>query len=90
MGKKNPRVALLSIGEEDIKGTEMTKEAFKLIEKTDVKFIRNIEGKDIFTGKADVIVCDGFTGNIALKATRGLGSFQTIFKRITIMATLIK
>ncbi len=72
MGKKNPRVALLSIGEEDIKGNEMTKEAFKLIEKTDVTFIRNIEGKDIFTGKADVIVCDGFTGNIALKVSEGL------------------
>ncbi len=72
MGKKNPRVALLSIGEEDIKGNEMTKEAFKLIEKTDVKFIRNIEGKDIFTGKADVIVCDGFTGNITLKVSEGL------------------
>lgn len=72
MGKKNPRVALLSIGEEDIKGNEMTKEAFKLIEKTDLKFIRNIEGKDMYTGKADVIVCDGFTGNIALKVSEGL------------------
>ena len=50
----------------------MTKEAFKLIEKADLKFIRNIEGKDMYTGKADVIVCDGFTGNIALKVSEGL------------------
>jgi glycerol-3-phosphate acyltransferase PlsX len=85
MGKENPRVALLSIGEEDIKGNEMTKEAFKLIEKTDVKFIRNIEGKDIFTGKADVIVCDGFTGNIALKVSEGLAEaiLQMLKKEIS-------
>jgi glycerol-3-phosphate acyltransferase PlsX len=70
--KKSPKVALLSIGEEDTKGNEVTREAFKLIEETGIKFIRNIEGKDIFSGKADVVVCDGFTGNIALKISEGL------------------
>lgn len=72
LGKAVPKVALLSIGEEDTKGNELTKEAFKLIKGTHLKFIGNIEGKDMFTGKADVIVCDGFIGNIALKISEGL------------------
>ncbi|MHB8880812.1 MAG: phosphate acyltransferase PlsX [Thermodesulfovibrionales bacterium] len=72
MGKTNPVVALLSIGEEDVKGNELTKEAFKLLKNTSLNFTGNIEGKDLFTGKADVVVCDGFTGNIALKVSEGL------------------
>lgn len=67
-----PRIALLSIGEEDTKGNILTKEAFKLLKDTPVKFIGNIEGKDIFSGNADVVVCDGFTGNIVLKTSEGL------------------
>jgi glycerol-3-phosphate acyltransferase PlsX len=72
LGRTDPRVALLSIGEEDTKGNELIKEAFKLIKKADLNFIGNIEGKDMFTGAADVIVCDGFIGNIALKISEGL------------------
>ncbi len=72
LGREKPKVGLLSIGEEDIKGNELTKEAFKLIKQTGIRFIGNIEGKDIFTGMADVVVCDGFTGNIALKISEGL------------------
>lgn len=68
----SPRVAILSIGEEDIKGNKLTKETFKYLKKTDLNFIGNIEGKDIFTGQADVIVCDGFIGNIVLKVSEGL------------------
>jgi glycerol-3-phosphate acyltransferase PlsX len=71
-GKSEPTVALLSIGEEDTKGNELTKEAFKLIKKADINFAGNIDGKDIFAGIADVIVCDGFTGNIVLKTSEGL------------------
>jgi glycerol-3-phosphate acyltransferase PlsX len=67
-----PKVALLSIGEEDTKGNILTKEAFKLLRETDIHFIGNIEGKDIFSGSADVVVCDGFIGNIVLKTSEGL------------------
>ncbi|HDK17643.1 MAG TPA: phosphate acyltransferase PlsX [Nitrospirae bacterium] len=68
----NPRIGLLSIGEEDAKGNELTKESFKLIKNSPVNFIGNIEGQDIFSGEADVVVCDGFVGNIALKVSEGL------------------
>jgi len=78
--RPEPKVALLSIGEEDIKGNEVTKEAFKLIKKSKLNFIGNIEGKDIFSGMADVVVCDGFIGNIALKVSEGLA--ETILKML--------
>jgi glycerol-3-phosphate acyltransferase PlsX len=80
LGRPNPNVALLSIGEEDTKGNELTKEAFKLLRGTQLNFIGNIEGKDIFSGKADVVVCDGFIGNIALKISEGLA--ETILKML--------
>jgi glycerol-3-phosphate acyltransferase PlsX len=80
LNKANPKVALLSIGEEDTKGNELTKEAFKLIKSTRLNFLGNLEGKDMFTGKADVIVCDGFIGNIALKISEGLA--ETIIKML--------
>lgn len=72
LSKENPKIGLLSIGEEDIKGNELTRESFKLLKDTDINFIGNVEGRDVFAGKADVIVCDGFTGNIALKISEGL------------------
>lgn len=78
--KDSPRVALLSIGEEDTKGNEVTKEAFKLIKESQINFIGNVEGKDIFSGSADVVVCDGFIGNIALKISEGLA--ETILKML--------
>jgi phosphate acyltransferase len=80
LGREKPKVGLLGIGEEDIKGNELTKEAFKLIKESSLNFIGNIEGKDIFSGKADVVVCDGFTGNIALKVSEGLA--ETIIKML--------
>ncbi|MBI5639638.1 MAG: phosphate acyltransferase PlsX [Nitrospirae bacterium] len=80
LGRAAPKVALLSIGEEDIKGNELTKEAFKLLKETRLNFTGNVEGKDIFTGRADVVVCDGFTGNIALKISEGLA--ETILKML--------
>lgn len=72
LGRPDPRVALISTGEEDTKGNELTKEAFKLLKEADINFIGNIDGKDIFTGNADVIVCDGFIGNVVLKTSEGL------------------
>lgn len=80
LGKSKPKVALLSIGEEDTKGNELTKETFKLLKKSRLNFIGNIEGKDVFTGRADVVVCDGFIGNIALKISEGLA--ETILKML--------
>ncbi|MBI4654108.1 MAG: phosphate acyltransferase PlsX [Nitrospirae bacterium] len=72
-----PKIALLGIGKEDVKGNELTKEAFKLLKNSDINFIGNIEGKDIFTGNADVVVCDGFVGNITLKVSEGLAEAIT-------------
>jgi glycerol-3-phosphate acyltransferase PlsX len=72
LGRTEPRVALISTGEEDSKGNELIKEAFKLLKEGDINFIGNVDGKDIFTGDADVIVCDGFTGNVVLKTSEGL------------------
>jgi phosphate acyltransferase len=89
LGRSEPKVALLSIGEEDTKGNELTKEAFKLIRKTKINFIGNIEGKDIFTGRADVVVCDGFIGNIALKISEGLAEtvLRMLKREITSVST---
>ncbi len=70
--KSNPTVGLLSIGEEDSKGNETTKEVFKMLKRTDLNFIGNLEGKEVYRGNADVIVCDGFIGNIALKISESL------------------
>lgn len=70
--KPAPRVGLLSIGEEDTKGNEVTREALKLLKNSGINFIGNVEGRDVYSGMADVIVCDGFTGNVALKISEGL------------------
>ncbi|MFT5581718.1 MAG: glycerol-3-phosphate acyltransferase PlsX [Psychromonas sp.] len=71
--KDKPKVALLSIGEEDAKGNLVTVATNKLLrEQTEINFIGNVEGRDLFTNKADVIVCDGFTGNVVLKQAEGI------------------
>ena len=72
LGKEDPSVGLLSIGEEDGKGNEVTKEAFRWLSKSHIRFIGNVEGKEVYQGNADVIVCDGFTGNVALKISESL------------------
>ncbi len=74
----NPIVGLLSNGEEESKGNELTREAFKIIKKIDINFLGYVEGREIFNGKADVVVCDGFTGNVILKSSETLA--ETIFK----------
>ena len=84
-GVENPRVGLLSIGEEDAKGTTVVKDARKLMrDEPQVNFIGNVEGRDLFRGIVDVVVCDGFVGNIVLKFTEGLaeGLFQTIMAEL--------
>ncbi|PYQ68947.1 MAG: phosphate acyltransferase PlsX [Acidobacteria bacterium] len=71
-GLENPRVGLLSIGEEATKGNELTREAHRLLRMSPLAFIGNVEARDVYSGNADVIVCDGFTGNVALKISEGL------------------
>lgn len=81
LGKKNPSVGLLNIGEEETKGNEQVKETYQIFKNmTTINFAGNAEGRDITTGKFDVIVCDGFVGNVVLKFAEGLAA--TIFKLI--------
>ena len=79
--KKNPTVGLLNIGSEDIKGNEIVKQANELLQESDLNFYGNIEGNDIFKGVTDVVVCDGFVGNVALKTTEGLAQMLGGFLR---------
>ncbi len=72
LGLSSPRVGLLSIGEEESKGNELTREAHRLLKASSLGFIGNVEARDVYSGVADVIVCDGFTGNVALKISEGL------------------
>jgi len=74
LGIANPRVGILSIGEEEGKGNALTKDAYTLLKSSSLNFIGNVEGRDVFVGDTDVIVCDGFVGNVALKLSEGLGS----------------
>ncbi|MFQ6109671.1 MAG: phosphate acyltransferase PlsX [Candidatus Aminicenantales bacterium] len=78
LGLSNPRIGLMSIGEEETKGNALTREAFEMLHGSPLNFIGNVEGKDIYSGSADVIVCDGFTGNVALKVSEGV--IETFFK----------
>lgn len=72
LGVERPRVGLLSIGEEATKGNELTRDAHRLLKSSALNFVGNLEGREIYGGAADVIVCDGFTGNIVLKTSEGL------------------
>ena len=80
-----PRVGLLNVGTEDIKGNELTQEAFRLCRKVDMQFIGNVEGHDLFTNRVDVVVCDGFVGNVVLKTCEGLAGeiFRWIKRELT-------
>jgi phosphate acyltransferase len=72
LGRERPRVALLSIGEEATKGNDLTRDAHRLLKDSGLNFIGNIEARVVYAGQADVIVCDGFTGNVVLKISEGL------------------
>ena len=81
MGKPNPRVGLLSIGAEPSKGNKLTLETNKMLQGRDLNFIGNVEGGDIVAGKADVVICDGFVGNVVLKTIEGVGeAIHTMLK----------
>ena len=72
MGRPRPTVGLLNVGEEETKGTDFIKETYGMLEGSGVNFVGNVEGRDIFSGEFDVIVCDGFAGNVALKTAESL------------------
>jgi glycerol-3-phosphate acyltransferase PlsX len=79
LNKKNPKIGLLNVGEEESKGTEFARETFKLLENSGLNFIGNVEGRDIFSGSYDIIVCDGFVGNAILKVAEGLAETISTF-----------
>ncbi|MCW5599046.1 MAG: phosphate acyltransferase PlsX [Nitrosomonas sp.] len=79
--KKSPSIGLLNIGEEDIKGNEVVKQAAELLRESGLNFYGNIEGDDIYKGTTDVVVCDGFVGNVALKTSEGVAQMLATFLR---------
>jgi phosphate acyltransferase len=85
-----PRVGILSIGEEEHKGNEVTRAATPLLKSLPINFIGNVEGRDVYTGKADVIVCDGFIGNVALKVSEGLVEMVKTMLQESLEATITR
>jgi glycerol-3-phosphate acyltransferase PlsX len=85
---RQPRVGLLSIGEEEGKGNDLSREAFPLLKQLPIHFIGNVEGRDLFNGNCDVVVCDGFVGNVALKASEGLGRLVSDLLRESLTKTV--
>ena len=88
LGIERPRVGLLSIGEEESKGNELTREAFAALKELPICFLGNVEGRDIYNGNADVVVCDGFVGNVALKASEGLAKLISSLLREALTTTV--
>jgi glycerol-3-phosphate acyltransferase PlsX len=89
-GTRRPRVGLLSIGEEESKGNELTREAFQLLKRLPINFIGNVEGRDLYNGEVDVIVADGFVGNVALKISEGVAHLVRNTLKETLRATITR
>ena len=89
-GTPRPRVGLLSIGEEESKGNELTRESFQLLKQLPLNFAGNVEGCDLYTGKVDVIVADGFVGNVALKTSEGVANLVRATLKETLKATITR
>src|SRR5580704_11177379 len=91
-GKRSgaPRVGLLSIGEEETKGNDLTHEAFQLLKQLPLNFVGNVEGRDLYNGKVDVIVADGFVGNVALKISEGVANLVRTALRESLKATITR
>jgi glycerol-3-phosphate acyltransferase PlsX len=85
---EHPRVGVLSIGEEESKGNDLTREAYKLIKELPMNFVGNVEGRDLYNGKADVLVCDGFVGNVALKISEGMVETVRFLLKQSLQATI--
>jgi phosphate acyltransferase len=88
LGYKKPRVGILSVGTEAIKGNELTLEAYKLCEKIPIHFIGNVEGHDLFRNRVDVVVCDGFVGNVVLKTCESLAKGMLNWLKAELMQNL--
>ena len=86
--KSRPRVGLLSIGEEESKGNELTFQAFHLLKALPINFVGNVEGRDLYNGNADVIICDGFVGNVALKVSEGVVQTVRYMLRESLKSTI--
>ncbi len=89
LGRRKPKVGLLSIGEEDSKGNEQTRQVFDILRQTSINFVGNVEGRDVFNGSVDVIVCDGFVGNITLKVSESLAETMEHLIRSEIERSLL-
>lgn len=89
-GTARPRLGLLSIGEEEGKGNELTRESFQLLKQLPLNFIGNVEGRDIYNGKVDVIVADGFVGNVALKCSEGVVNLVRATLKETLAQTITR
>ncbi|HEX3376735.1 MAG TPA: phosphate acyltransferase PlsX [Candidatus Acidoferrales bacterium] len=89
-GKKHPRIGLLSIGEEEGKGNDLTREAFHLLKKLPINFIGNVEGRDLYNGHVDVIVADRFVGNVALKTSEGVARLVRAVLKETLKTTITR
>jgi phosphate acyltransferase len=89
-GKKRPRVGLLSIGEEEGKGNDLTREAFNLLKRLPINFVGNVEGRDLYNNRVDVIVADGFVGNVALKTSEGLARLVSAVLKETLKSTITR
>ena len=85
---EKPRVGLLSIGEEETKGNDLTREALQVMKQLPIRFIGNVEGRDLYNGHADVIVCDGFVGNVALKSIEGTAHLLSDSLRESLKSTV--
>jgi glycerol-3-phosphate acyltransferase PlsX len=84
-----PTVGLLNIGEEEAKGTDFIKETHELLEKSHLNFIGNVEGKDLFSGKCDIIICDGFVGNVALKVSESVAETMQVFLKRHLLSSFM-
>ena len=89
-GTQRPRVGILSIGEEESKGNELTREAYKLLKQTPLNFVGNVEGRDLYNGQVDVIVADGFVGNVALKVSEGVVGLVRYQLKESLRATITR
>ena len=89
LNRSNPTVGLLNIGEEEAKGTEFIRQTHELLEKSSLNFIGNVEGKDLFSGKCDIIICDGFVGNVALKVSESAAEAMQVFLKRHILGSAL-
>src|SRR6267378_69823 len=89
-GTRDPRVGLLSIGEEETKGNDLTRESFQLLRRLPLNFVGNVEGRDLFNGHVDVIVADGFVGNVALKISEGVANLVRSALKESLKATITR